>query len=152
MNLGKILFEFASAEFIPTLIAHILVEAGIARFRLAARSNHESKAPRSVPQPRAVVAPPETKVVMVLSDLPGRVRLRVAGMRDDPTKAGVVLNALNALPGVRAVDVNPLTGSALLRYDPARLTLPEIQAALMPPGAKPGRVVEACPDGQSVGT
>ncbi len=137
MNLGKILFEFASTEFVPTLIAHVLVEAGIARFRLAARSNHtnhESKAPRSVPRPRAVAASPETKAVMVLSDLPGRVRLRVASMRDDPTQAGPVLNALNALPGVRTADVNPLTGSALLQYDPARLTLPEIKAALMPPG------------------
>ncbi len=134
MNLGKILFEFASAEFFPTLIAHILVEAGIARFRLAARSNHESKAPRPVPRPRAVAASPETKAVKVLSELPGRVRLRVAGVRDDPACAGAVLNALNALPGVRTADVNPLTGSALLRYDPARLTLPEIQAALMPLG------------------
>src|SRR5690606_4810030 len=114
MNLGKILFEFAGAEFIPTLIAHVLVEFGIARFRSAARSVPQTDAPRSVPRPRAVAASREPKAVMVLSDLPGRVRFRVAGLRDDPDRAGMVLNALKALPGVRAADVNPLTGSALL--------------------------------------
>lgn len=134
MTLGRILFEFASTEFIPTLIAHVLVEAGIARFRSAARSNHEPEARRSVPRPRAVAASPETKAVVVLSDLPGRVRLQVAGMRDNPERSGAVLNALYALPGVKDANVNPLTGSALFQYDPARLTLPEIQTALMPLG------------------
>lgn len=139
MSLGKILFEFAGAEFIPTLIAHVLVEAGIARFRSAARSVPESGAPRSVPRPRAVTASREPKAVMVLSSLPGRVRFRVAGLRDDPERAGTVLNAMRALPGVRAADVNPLTGSALLQYDPVHLTLPEIQAALIPLGKNGSR-------------
>lgn len=139
MNLGKILFEFVSAEFIPTLIAHVLVEAGIARFRLASRSNHESGSPRPAPRPWARAASRKSNAVTVLSEVPGRVRLRVAGVRDNPERSEAVLNVLHTLSGVRTADVNPLTGSALLRYDPARLTLPEIQAALMPLGVTGSR-------------
>lgn len=137
MNLGKILLDFIRAELFPALIAQLLVELGVGRLKSAARSVPQAGVPRSCPRPRAVEAQPSP--VMVLSHLPGRARLRVAGLRDDPVHAGAVLNALHDLPGVKGANVNPLTGSALLRYDPMQLTLPEIQAALMLLGATGSR-------------
>jgi copper chaperone CopZ len=133
MSLAKILLDFARAELFPALIAHLLVEAGAGRLRPAARSIPQTDAPRFSPRPRVKTASPSSPVT-VLSNLPGRARLRVAGLRDNPASAEAVSNALRSLPGVRAAKVDPLTGSALLRYDPAHLTLPEIQSALTPLG------------------
>ncbi len=133
MIIAKILLDFVRAELFPALIAHLLVEAGVGRLRPAARSIPQTGAPRLSPRPRVKTASPSSPVI-VLSNLPGRVRLRVAGLRDDPAGAEAVSNALRALPGVSAATVNPLTGSALLHYDPAHLTLPEIQSALTPLG------------------
>jgi copper chaperone CopZ len=132
MGPDKILLDFVRAELFPALIAHLFVEAGAGRLKSAARSVPQIASPRPFPASRALPAPSFSPVI-VLSSLPGRVRLRVAGMDDDPVCAGAVMNALHDLPGVTSANVNPLTGSALLRYDPAHLTLPEIQAALMPP-------------------
>jgi hypothetical protein len=52
----------------------------------------------------------------ILSETPGRVRIALPGCR--PADAGRVEADLRRLAGVRAVQINPLTGNALLRFDP----------------------------------
>ncbi len=51
--------------------------------------------------------------------IPGRVRLRIPAIRRDPDLCREVQRQLAALPVIRRVEVNPVTGSVLLLYDPA---------------------------------
>jgi hypothetical protein len=60
--------------------------------------------------------------------LPGRVRLKVAGLRDNPSLARVIQERLGAVPGIQEVTAAPLTGSVLVLFDPQAVTAP---AALM---------------------
>jgi hypothetical protein len=128
---GK-LISLIGTELIAHVIAHALVEVGTTWFRSAAHPGSRGLHPRLRPAlaERNGVAPAEA--VAALSHQPGRVRLRIRGLRDDAARAAAVVDALQALPGVRSASANPLTGNALVRYDPARVTLPRIQAALAP--------------------
>lgn len=48
---------------------------------------------------------------------PGRLRVRVEELRDEPVKAQQVQQMLVELDGVQKATVNPLTGSVLIQYD-----------------------------------
>lgn len=48
--------------------------------------------------------------------VPGRLRIKTPALRRAPAAAAVGQARLAALPGVRAVAVNPLTGSALVHF------------------------------------
>jgi hypothetical protein len=52
--------------------------------------------------------------------LPGRLRVKVAGIKKSPETAGTVEQALRREPGVTAVGANPVTGSVLVHFDPSR--------------------------------
>jgi hypothetical protein len=56
-------------------------------------------------------------LAVVVHQAPGRLRLRVPARRGDPAFLGQVGQALLATPGIRAVDVNPVTASLLVRFD-----------------------------------
>jgi allophanate hydrolase subunit 1 len=66
----------------------------------------------------------------IVHGLPGRLRLHLPALRalDPGQRDWLVLwqEALGDLPGIRAVELNPTTGSVLIRYDPARLTEQEL--------------------------
>lgn len=53
----------------------------------------------------------------IVSDTKGRMRLRVPALKDLKT-AEQMLEGLKTLKGVHKVDVNQVTGSILLEYDP----------------------------------
>ena len=57
--------------------------------------------------------------------LPGRLRVKVAGIKKSPQTAGQVEQALRQEPGVTAVGANPVTGSVLVHFDPSH-TCPAI--------------------------
>ena len=59
----------------------------------------------------------------------GRVRFRVAALYRNEDLKSLVTIRLAALPGVRAVRINVLTGSLLIHYDPTR-PLPALTAAI----------------------
>jgi hypothetical protein len=69
-----------------------------------------------------VQAEPALRIVLsveVVSATPGRVRLRISGLRGDRERADQLTRRLLGVRGVTAVRANPLTGAALVHYDPA---------------------------------
>jgi hypothetical protein len=70
----------------------------------------------------------------IVHRLPGRLRLRVPALRQiDHTQqewAFVWRDLLDGTEEIESVEVNPTTGSVLIRYDPDRLTEAELLAFL----------------------
>lgn len=66
----------------------------------------------------------------VVHAIQGRVRLKVPELRTNAALAQRVGDRFSAVPGVRRVDTNPVTGSLLVEYDPAGLDLAEALRAL----------------------
>jgi hypothetical protein len=56
----------------------------------------------------------------VVSDVPGRARLRVNRLRGKPDLAIQTAEALLTVPGLRHVEVSPHTGSVLIGFDKRR--------------------------------
>ena len=50
--------------------------------------------------------------------VPGRLRVKVAGIRRQPDKAGVLANWLTLQQKIHQAHANPITGSVILEYDP----------------------------------
>ena len=61
---------------------------------------------------------------------PGRIRLKVDDFKNDPEKAGEIEAKLRAVPGIRSVHANPITGSLLLTYDEPALESMELPFAV----------------------
>jgi hypothetical protein len=55
--------------------------------------------------------------VRVVHAIPGRVRLKVAGIKDNPGLAAALEERLLGMDGIHRVEVNAVTGSILLLYD-----------------------------------
>ena len=56
----------------------------------------------------------------VVSELPGRVRLRLESIKGQDQLADQSAQAIGSMPGIRQVEASALTGSVLIFYDPAR--------------------------------
>lgn len=81
----------------------------------------------------------ELKGITVAHALPGRVRLKIPGVKDNPKLARQAQEKLGQTPGIQRVEANPATGSLLIIYDVAMLAslealgpLGEIFAELFP--------------------
>ena len=70
------------------------------------------------------------KGVQVVHAMPGRVRLKVDKVRGNPAFAQKAQDKLGRVPGIRSVEVKPLTGSVLIYYDGAALLAEGALAAL----------------------
>jgi len=57
---------------------------------------------------------------MIVSFIPGRIRLRFKELKDTET-AETVKERIRETPGITKVEINPVTGSVLVEYDPAIL-------------------------------
>jgi hypothetical protein len=53
--------------------------------------------------------------------IPGRLRLRIPAARDHPELLREIKEFVAPIEGVRGVEINPSTGSVLVRYDPRQL-------------------------------
>ncbi|MGE0825753.1 MAG: HMA2 domain-containing protein [Candidatus Binatia bacterium] len=71
--------------------------------------------------------------VTVVHAIPGRIRLKVAQVRDNPTLATEIQHRLTSLTGVRQVEASARTGSVLILYDAAILANAESLRALAEP-------------------
>lgn len=56
-------------------------------------------------------------VIRIAHSLPGRVRLKLDGLRRNPVLAQTLEQRAAAISGVLAARANPLTGSLLIHYD-----------------------------------
>jgi hypothetical protein len=68
--------------------------------------------------------------VEVVSATPGRLRLQVAGARDQAELAHALTDAARALPGVRQAEANVRTGRLLVQFDPNTLTSDAVVTAV----------------------
>lgn len=64
----------------------------------------------------------------VIHALRGRVRLKVAGIKNNPGLAQEIKQRLSNKAGVSRVQINPITGSVLMYYDPRVIDLFSNQA------------------------
>jgi copper chaperone CopZ len=72
--------------------------------------------------------PAASKDPQIVHTLPGRVRVHLPGWSGRESRW--LEMALGRLPGVQAVQVNPVTRNALVRYDPSATGISRILAAL----------------------
>jgi hypothetical protein len=63
--------------------------------------------------------------IRMVHAIPGRVRLKVARLKDNPPLARVIQERLGAVRGIQGVEATPLTGSVLVLFEPQTVTAPE---------------------------
>ncbi|MDD3581729.1 MAG: hypothetical protein PHW74_11995 [Desulfobacca sp.] len=63
----------------------------------------------------------ESEDIKIVHALPGRIRLRVAEVKNNPGFAQAIKNCLSSIVGIRRVESNPLTGSLLVVFDPQKV-------------------------------
>jgi cation-transporting P-type ATPase C len=68
--------------------------------------------------------------IEVLHSLPGRARIGVAGLEHAPGRKEPLRKALEALGGVKSVELNGFTPNILVHFDPLRLSLEEVLRAV----------------------
>ena len=71
--------------------------------------------------------------IRVVHAIPGRVRLKVAQVRGNPTLASQIQTRLAVAPGISRVEVNPLTGSVLMLYEAQDVAPPDALRPLAEP-------------------
>jgi Heavy metal associated domain 2 len=59
----------------------------------------------------------ESGGIKVVHAIPGRVRVKMARLKENPAIAPEVQERLSAVQGIQRVEVNPITGSVLISYD-----------------------------------
>ncbi|MDR1904873.1 MAG: ATPase P [Treponema sp.] len=57
---------------------------------------------------------------MIVSYIPGRIRLRFKELRD-PLIGNIVSSRIKEIPGITKVEIKPVTGSILIEFDAAVL-------------------------------
>ncbi len=132
--LGAFALEIAARELVPLLLAEVSARAlQHAVRRAAAPAGASPAAPRGPSRPERLYVP------FVVSQLPGRLRLAMAGLRGSPSRALELEARLRARSGVRRADASALTGTVLVEFDPAVLTAEAILAAAWAIGWQPRR-------------
>jgi hypothetical protein len=75
-----------------------------------------------MPEAVTTAAPARAKKVKIkiAHQVPGRIRMKVSGAKGNPEQLDEIKQTFSLIPGIEQVDVNPDTGSIILRYDPDR--------------------------------
>jgi len=156
--LASPLLRMVAGELALSLVCQLVQTAACSAARRAARRRREpERAPAvagTVNSPRAAAASEDTQrrrssarepviqpvatssSVDVVSAVPGRVRLRVRGLRHDEARAREIEATLSTLAAVTMVRANPLTGTVLVHGEPEHLSAATLQAALALPTPK----------------
>jgi hypothetical protein len=114
--LAGLVLEIAAEHILPVMLS----ELGEYAVRRVSRAALESRSHRRRSKPRRRSSMQvRIDATSVLSDVPGRLRVRVPGLRGDPLRALEEETQLGQVPGVRHVHANALTGSVLVDYDPS---------------------------------
>lgn len=83
-------------------------------------------------------------------NIPGRLRIKNLLIKDKPREAEAFCSQLQAIPGVLCAIANTVTGSVVIRYDPARIDPGAILTALVT-GTPPQAAAPATPKPRSFG-
>jgi len=67
----------------------------------------------------------ETAAIKIMHAIPGRIRVKVAQLRENPTLAAQIQEHLALVPGVQKIEANTRTSSLILSYEAAALSSPE---------------------------
>jgi hypothetical protein len=54
----------------------------------------------------------------IAHQVPGRIRMKIPSAKGDPARLEEYKQTLSAIPGIESIEVNPDTGSVVLKYDP----------------------------------
>jgi chromate transport protein ChrA len=65
-----------------------------------------------------------------LHHVPGRLRLKARSLKSSEDKAAEIRALCTQLPGIKAIELNTLTGSLLVRYDKASVNSTQILGLL----------------------
>jgi Heavy metal associated domain 2 len=68
--------------------------------------------------------------IRVMHAIPGRVRVKITQLRDNPELAREIGERLSGVRGIQRIEANPLTGSLLVLYDAEEMTSLESLFAL----------------------
>lgn len=79
-----------------------------------------------------------------LHHVPGRLRLKARSLKSSEDKAAEIRALCMQLPGIKAIELNTLTGSLLVRYDKASVNSTQILGLLFANGIITS-IPEACP-------
>ncbi len=71
--------------------------------------------------------------IQILHAIPGRIRVKVAQIRETPALAAQIREHLASVPGVQKVETNVRAASVLIQYDVAALSSPEGFQAFVKP-------------------
>jgi Heavy metal associated domain 2 len=66
-----------------------------------------------------------------LHHVPGRLRLKTRSLKNSEAKAAEIRALFAQLPGIKAIELNLVTGSMLVRYDTAGITAAKILGFLV---------------------
>jgi hypothetical protein len=66
-----------------------------------------------------------------LHHVPGRLRVKTRTLKNGGERAIEAQELLGALTGIEAIELNPVTGSMLIRYDETRVTSSQILGLLV---------------------
>ena len=69
--------------------------------------------------------------IKVVSFFPGRVRLRIEKIEQEPGFGDKVQSSLEGIPGIKKLEVKESTSSVLVVYDKKKLKQPEASEQLM---------------------
>jgi hypothetical protein len=58
--------------------------------------------------------------LQIAHQVPGRIRMKIPAAKGNPEQLEAIKQAFSLIPGIEQIDVNPDTGSVVLRYDPDR--------------------------------
>lgn len=64
----------------------------------------------------------EDEDIQIVHAIPGRVRLKIADIKNNPSLVRLIKNRLSAIAGIKRVEGNPITGTVLVQFDPQRVT------------------------------
>jgi copper chaperone CopZ len=66
-----------------------------------------------------------------LHHVPGRLRLKTRSLKNSEAKAAEIRALFAQLPGIKSIEINPVTGSMLVHYDTAGITSAKILGFLV---------------------
>lgn len=63
-------------------------------------------------------------------NVPGRMRIKCPTLKNNPSADNHIQNLLSTIPGINKTEINPVTGSLLIKYSPESIAERDILSVL----------------------